>query len=596
MKSYNRLKRFTVDLKDYVRFMDAGIEQSVSADLSRGFIKPEHFYEYAVFFKEYCSKPHSEDVDTQQMKGVWVNFTAELPLLVYTRPTDGEEGAVWNTLKADEKRNFITIDDTTKAEFSFRLATKVKIDDSWRRNSNGGFYRRDSGEKAYRAHSVIYAKTLIRWLTLYHSVVANFLCSVRQAMTDIGCNNKNVPDFVLRLFENMDADETFVCCNVDGLTETTFGGSVNIAKNITIVGSKDDMLSLDATLKKVGLSHNYQKRLILMENIESEVAEAQLIGLFAGETTGVPKYGSLMPIAWECAMGYTFLTSAHGAAMFNHMNYVPMGQTQAAQAKFKQISKKLVIFGAASPSISVLVTSAGFVMVDNLDNPQTFELMAPETLAATLGLKTLEQFSLERNTKGYPTDLIHEYNDRYYRIKAVYTAMRKYYLNDYISHKYRRFDANVGHEPIMIHVSEMPLQDVSPQVFAGLPFEFNTKACWRNDKGFSRKNFEFLNYVAYLMGIIHSLMSCTDLRFYKDEKLSSTEKYHSFDEYIKDALTEKRVRPAWTVRVPVSKGTNLDYIPQSAIANINDASKACIVYAPIGIGDTYDNWEMPVLK
>ena len=596
MKIYDKAQFFEQDLKGCLSTPDSDVRQSVSEELLDGYIQPEHFYKYAIFFKEYCAKPHLNDVDGDFMKGAWRYFSAELPLLVYTRPTNEEEGAVWNTLKADEKRNFITMDETAKSKFCFGISSKMELSYRSRYYSHGGcYYRTDSGEKPYRAHSVIYAKTLIRWLTLYHAAVTDFLCGIRKAMTAVGCNNTNVPLVVSELFRRMDAEETFVACNVAGLTVSRFNGTYSIVDNITVVGSKEDMQALDVLLKKVDLPRNYARRLILSETIKNEVAEAQLLGLFTGEGTGVPKYGSLMPIAWECAMGYVFPSTTHGTAIFNHMNYVPMGQTQAAQAKFKQISKKLVIYGAAMPSIGVLVTSAGFVQVDDLDNPQTFELMSPETLAVMLGLKTFEQFSLERSAKGYPTNYIRESRDRYYRIVAMYRVMRQHYLNQYISRKYHSFDVNVEHDLIMANVSNIPLQDVSPQVFAGLPCKINTKKCWRGVDGFSKDNTALLNYLAYLMDIIHSLMSGTDLRFYKNEKLSSTEKYSSFDEYIKDALTAKRVTLGWTVHSSNFKDKDIDYVPQNAIVHICE-NTYYTMYAPIGVGDTYDNWEIPVIK
>ena len=594
MKIYDNMTHYhTTDIQNYLGRSESDVSLSVSEDLHRGYIQPEHFHEYAIFFKEYCAKPHYNGADDANMQKAWGCFRTELPLLVYTRPTDDEEGAVWNTLKADEKRNFITIDETTKAKFCFVIHPQVGLTFSSQYDASGArFYSRsDSGEKAYRSHSVIYVKTLIRWLTLYHAAVADFLSGIRQAMTAVGCENINVPGHVSDLFKNMDTEEPFVLCNIRGLTEEiSFTGTRCIAKNITVVGTKEDMLALDLMLKKVGLKKDYHRRLILAEAIENEVAEAQLLGLFTGEGTGVPKYGSLMPIAWECAMGYIFPYTAHGAAMFNHMHYVPMGQTQAAQAKFKQVVKKLVIFGAANPSVGVLVTSAGFIQVDDLDNPQTFELMAPETLALMLGLKTYEQFSLERSAKGYPT--VSEWHDRYSRITALYRVLRQHYFNSYVSAKYHLFDVNAEHDFIQASVDSIPLHDVSPQIFAGLPFKFNTKKCWRGREGFSVQNLPFVNYVAYLMDIIHSLMSCHDLRFYQDEKLSSKKKYSSFDEYIKDALTESKIALGWTVSSYKLKDKDLDYIPQNAIERVVD-DKYYTIQAPIGVGDTYDNWEIP---
>ena len=597
MKIYNNMTHYyTTNIQSYLGRSESDVSQSVSEDLHRGYIKPEHFHEYAIFFKEYCAKPHYNGAENTAMLNAWRYFSAELPLLVYTRPTNDEEGAVWNTLKAEEKRNYITIDETTKIEFYFSIDSKVVLTSSSQYGASGNrFYpRTDSGEKAYRAHSIIYVKTLIRWLTLYHAAVADFLCGIRQAMTAVGCENINVPGFVSELFKKMDTEEPFVLCNIRGLTEQISYTEIHcIAKNITVVGSKEEMLALDVMLKKVGLKQDYHRRIILTEDIENEVAEAQLLGLFTGEGTGVPKYGSLMPIAWECAMGYVFPYTAHGAAMFNHMHYVPMGQTQAALAKFKQVSKKLVIFGAANPSVGILVTSAGFIQVDDLDNPQTFELMAPETLAAMLGLKTLEQFSLEHSTKGYPT--VQEWTDRYNRITSVYRVMRQHYFNSYVSAKYHLFDVNAEHDFINASVDSIPLHDVSPQVFAGLPFKFNTKKCWRGTDGFSIKNLSFVNYVAYLMDIIHSLMSCDDLRFYQDEKLSSAKKYSSFDEYIKEALNKQRVFLGWTVFSNKLKAKDIDCIPQNAIDRVVD-DKYYTINTPIGVGDTYDNWEIPVLK
>lgn len=596
MKIYNNMTHYyTTDIRSYLGPSESYVSQGVSEDLHRGYIKPEHFHEYAIFFKEYCAKPHYSGAEDTVMQKAWGCFPAELPLLVYTRPTNDEEGAVWNTLKADEKRNFITIDEATKEKFYFAIHPKVALTFCSQYGANGNrFYpHTDSGEKAYRAHSVIYAKTLIRWLTLYHAAVADFLCGIRQAMTAVGCENINVPSYVSELFSRMDAAESFVECNIKGLTEHSFTGLYFLAKNITVVGTKEDMLALDVMLKKVGLTQNYQRRIILAEAIENEVAEAQLLGLFTGEGTEVPKYGSLMPIAWECAMGYVFPYTTHGTAMFNHMHFVPMGQTQAAQAKFKQVSKKLVIFGAANPSVGILVTSAGFIQVDDLDDPQTFELMSPETLAVMLGLKTFEQFSLERSAKGYPT--VQEWKDRYVRITALYEVMRQYYFNNYVSAKYHLFDVNAEHEFIQASVDSLPLQDVSPQVFAGLPFKFNTKKCWRGSEGFSIKNLSFVNYVAYLMDIIHSLMSCNDLRFYQDEKLSSAKKYSSFDEYIKEALNQKRALLCWTVFSDKLKAKDIDCIPQNAIDRVVD-DKYYTIHTPIGVGDTYDNWEIPVLK
>lgn len=597
MKIYNNMTHYcTTDMQSYLGWQESAVSQSVSEDLHRGYIKPEHFHEYAIFFKEYCAKPHYKGAEDTVMKKAWGCFSAELPLLVYTRPTNDEEGAVWNTLKADEKRNFITMDDITKVDFYFKIDSKVQLTfrSQYGASGNSFYPRTDSGEKAYRAHSIIYVKTLIRWLTLYHTAVADFLCGIRQAMTAVGCENINVPGYVSDLFKNMDTEEPFVLCNIRGLTEEiSYTVTYCIAKNITVVGSKEDMLALDVMLKKVGLKQDYHKRIILTEDIENEVAEAQLLGLFTGEGTGVPKYGSLMPIAWECAMGYVFPYTVHGAAMYNHMHFVPMGQTQAAQAKFKQVSKKLVIFGAASPSVGILVTSAGFIQVDDLDNPQTFELLAPETLAVMLGLKTFEQFSLERSTKGYPT--IDERHDRYCRITALYRVLRQHYFSNYVSTKYHLFDVNAEHAFIYAHVDGIPLNDVSPQVFAGLPFKLDTKRCWKVPEGFSIKNLSLLNYVAYLMDIIHSLMSCDDLRFYEDEKLGSAKKYSSFDEYIKDALTETRALLGWTVFSDRLKAKDIDCIPQNAIDRVVD-DKYYTINTPIGVGDMYDNWEIPVLK
>ena len=603
---------------DELKLFDHDALYEIGDLTTQGRVKDSVWYDNKELFKEWSSKPRDayQDAFFTNITRI-ILFSVDLPRLMFaTSDTalSSEDKVIMDSLTADMKRRYLVEDGTKPVEF---YASRTLNDD----------------DKTMFPMPVLQGTrrfpATIPDITHGTCIRASLFCKVITAVEE------NARSVLLRFFNEFPYPNMGDYNQLSRMVRETnkrllffnmgYGMSpIQIDPKLTIVGTPEELESVTTLLKDLhsaGMkSTEFKERKIKSKDFEEKVASEDLMNLFTGTTDASTfnkgrYYGVSMYFAWMAALGVKLDEDKRNIKLMQHWEAISKLAGDAGDAiNLKLLKNKFKCFGVAeSPAGLVAITSAGFFMLDDVDNPTMAKFLTLDDLAVMLNVDTYDTYATKVGGRlsacvkylSYPALKI-----KY--LKAIPSICRIDYIANHLP---RDWEKTLGKKTAAIvkttgdfmlklwltdgwhdHRARANYEfytDITNKVFAGTPYfikDSYAQDFYYDTKGYSIDNPVVLPQVSYLQYLMITLFGYK-CHLYQNLSFGKDEFNGTLNDYLQDGVEKRNFFGAFCIKLQKKDALKSLLACREYPASLNDKrdDETVHISLPIGLGEYYDS-------